>query len=116
MDFYWFVSRSLQALQSPTCIPSMTPEYQTFFNQIENSLKKSLQTFGTDFILQSAQISEDDQFATWDDFLGNNDTTIFGYTVQYHEDRVFTTSGIIHQKFQLNLCVSGFASIIRYLD
>jgi hypothetical protein len=71
----------------------MSTNWNIYFTYIENVLNASLSNFGTQTILDLGLTHPGSEWATWDDFLGNNDTDILGNKVEYHEDRIFTTSG-----------------------
>lgn len=89
-DFLWFTSRSVYLLNSVDNLPYPVME------QARDLLTAAMRGNGTDSILQMAQLDSTDNWVYWDDFLGDNDTNIFGTRENYAEDRLFTTAVAIN--------------------
>lgn len=84
-NFYFFVSRTLNLLNAYSgSLPFPCFEYA----RIE--LQEALRTGGTEYIMSKA--IHDSPYVYWEDFLGTNDTTITGETVDRGDDRICTTA------------------------
>jgi hypothetical protein len=85
--FYWFVGRTVfsieNALQAGKTVPA---ELKLVHDMLSNSLKSA----ATEDILSKVHHSGFGVY--FDDFLGNNDTDIFGGRVNNARDRLYTTS------------------------
>lgn len=51
-----------------------------------------MQTYGTNQLLERMNLDESNEYAYWDDFLGNADKNIRGGAAPKYEDRLFSTS------------------------
>jgi hypothetical protein len=62
------------------------------FLESAGSLLHVMQTYGTNQLLERMKLDEENEFAYWDDFLGNADTSLRGAEAPKYEDRLFSTS------------------------
>lgn len=83
--FYWFVSRLFHTVKS-----SEIPFRYSFLKIAEKQLSSALKTHSSQTILNTAKC--DGNYCFWDDFLGNGDKLKDQITIQFNEDRVFSTS------------------------
>jgi hypothetical protein len=83
-DMYWFIARSVHELGSIDTFPF--PEMA----QAAQAMTEAMTGPGTQQLLQRAQSDRDGFY--WDDFLGDNDTDIFGRPLNRGEDRIFSTA------------------------
>jgi len=88
-DFYWFVARSVFMLRTT---PSIN---HPIVRKVQSLLTRAMMTIGTRDLLARAQWDSHSNWVYWDDFLGNNDTDN-GKSVNYAEDRLFSTSMAIN--------------------
>ena len=90
-NFYWFVSRIVRVLNESEAVALM----QRFpvLQNVSSTLTKSMMKNGAEQLLRLVSIPSggSGNVAYWDGFLGNADTR-GTTTLQFHEDRVYSTS------------------------
>eukprot|EP01120_Amphizonella_sp_Union-15-10_P013124 TRINITY_DN6057_c0_g1_i1.p1 TRINITY_DN6057_c0_g1~~TRINITY_DN6057_c0_g1_i1.p1 ORF type:complete len:627 (-),score=103.35 TRINITY_DN6057_c0_g1_i1:45-1925(-) len=85
-DFYWFVSRTVFLLNNEPTLPF------SVMLDVRDYLTNAMRNEGTQQLISSSQLdSKNQDWSYWDDFLGDGDT-IFGFSENRAEDRLFSTS------------------------
>ena len=74
-NFYWFTSRTVNLLSSTSTLP------YPVLARVRDKLTSALREGATDALLE--QVTVEGGVAYWDDFLGDNDTDIFGEPYMY---------------------------------
>ncbi|XP_055954817.1 uncharacterized protein LOC126827310 [Patella vulgata] len=85
-EFYWFVARTYNMLESQD-FSSLPSELQ----QVYHMFKPVLKDRATTRVIKSA-VLEDVDLLYFDDFLGDDDRSIFNKSKNDAEDRIFTTT------------------------
>ncbi|KAK6167741.1 hypothetical protein SNE40_021702 [Patella caerulea] len=85
-EFYWFVARTYNMLESQD-FSSLPSELQ----QVYHMFKPVLKDHATTRVIKSA-VLEDVDLLYFDDFLGDDDRSIFNKSKNDAEDRIFTTT------------------------
>ena len=92
-NFYWFASRTVQLLNNVQAEQGKMPF--EVLEEVRKMMNDAMTGKGTQALLEMSQIqqiSEDESYVFWDDFLGTNDQDWDGETVNQADDRLFSTA------------------------
>jgi hypothetical protein len=84
-DFFWFASRTAFLLRHTENIP------YDVMNKVRDVLSDAMENEGTKSLLGTVTYDYNNNWAYWDDFLGDNDTSD-GKPLNSAEDRLFSTA------------------------
>ncbi|KAK3575711.1 hypothetical protein CHS0354_022342 [Potamilus streckersoni] len=91
-EFYWFVARTYAELRH---FSKKGPLPHPIMRKVQDYLGESLKTSMTDAIMKSVKY-HGNTMRYFDDFLGNGDLDMNNKTVEYGEDRLYTTAMAIN--------------------
>jgi hypothetical protein len=94
-NFLWYTSRTLFLLENELDNVSDL-KLKGIFQEAKDYLSTAFEGAATDFLLKNVNYDEASKGTYFDDFLGLNDTNIFGKPTPSGEDRIFSTAQSIN--------------------
>jgi hypothetical protein len=94
-NFLWYTSRTLFLIENELDNVSDL-KLKGIFQEAKDYLSTAFEGAATDFLLKNVNYDEASKGTYFDDFLGLNDTNIFGKPTPSGEDRIFSTAQSIN--------------------